>query len=305
MPLVAVLQELGMTEYEARSYLALLEKSPLSGYGVARSSGVPRSKIYEVLDSLVKKGAVLTNHGDRVQYAPLPANEFVARCRTEMEAVLKQAEAGLERFPTRASSGGLIWDIRGRQEIIERGRDLIRRAGQGILMEVWAADAKEFRADLAAAAGRGVQVVVVAYGDPAYPFATVYHHDSTDSVTAGLGGRWLVLSMDMAEIVAGIVSLETNNRAAWSAHPGLVVPITELIKHDLYKLEMLNAHRVVLERTFGPSLRELRNRFAAFAAVPRSDSDNGTENFGPASRDVGVTGPPDSGPPVVGVQRPA
>lgn len=265
--LIRTLQDLGLTEYEAKAYLALLEDSPLSGYAISKHSGVPRSKIYEVLDSLVRKGAALTSHGDPVQYVPLPAAEFVARRREEMESVLADAESGLDRFAAESANRTAIWDIRGRREILERSRELVRRARAQLLMELWARDADEFRVELQTAAERGVEVVVIAYGDPDYPFATVYQHDSTDSVTNGLGGRWLVVSVDTTEIVAGIVSLGRDSRAAWSSHPGLVVPITELVKHDIYKLEMLGAHRETLEATFGPNLVQLRERFSAFSGI--------------------------------------
>jgi HTH-type transcriptional regulator, sugar sensing transcriptional regulator len=262
-----VLAKLGLTEYEAKAYLALLTESPLSGYSIARNSGVPRSKIYEVLGSLVGKGAVLASHGDPVRYAPLSPKELLTRYRDEMEQVLDRAEGALGRYAAQQQAGALIWDVQGRSEIIARARELIDRATRTVLMEIWAADADELRPVLRAAAERGVTVTVVAYGDLDYPFATIYQHDSTDEITGGLGGRWLVLSVDMREIIAGTVSLGSDSRAAWSTHVGLVIPITELIKHDLYKLEMLGAHRDVLEDTFGPGLARLRDRFPPFPGL--------------------------------------
>lgn len=101
----------------------------------------------------------------------------------------------------------------------------------------------------------------MAYGDPGYPFARVYNHDLVDEVTRGLGARWLVLSLDLAEVVTGVLSMGDHSRAAWTSHPGLVVPTTELIKHDIYIQEMLDAHRDTLEASFGPSLQTLRERF--------------------------------------------
>jgi len=44
------LQQLGFTAYEAKVYLALLAHPGSTGYEVARHSGVPRAKVYEVLD---------------------------------------------------------------------------------------------------------------------------------------------------------------------------------------------------------------------------------------------------------------
>jgi len=255
------LQALGLTEWESRAYLALVEEAPLSGYAVAKRSGIPRGKIYEVLASLVNKNTVHVARSDPQLYGPLPPKELIERYRRQMTERLAAAENAMESYASQLDGDAVIWDIQGRREIIERVRDLVRRARRRILLEIWAADASELRKDLQQAASRGLQVIAVAYGDPDYPFAEVHQHPSTDEVTTGLGGRWLVVSADDREIVAGNVSSGSQSRAAWTRHPGLAVPVTELIVHDLYKLEILATHGELLESTFGPGLIRLRERF--------------------------------------------
>lgn len=265
--MLRAVKELGFTEYEAKVYVALLDESPLSGYKVAQGSGVPRSKVYEVLGGLVSRGAVLINHGEPVQYAPLPPGALISRRRREMEDSLTAAENKLERYLSNSASRGVIWDIKGREEILDRARDLAGRAERSILLEIWQEDSPELGGALADAAKRGVEVGVVAYGEPDYPFARVYYHDLVDEVTRGLGARWIVLSVDMQEIVTGILSLGEDSRAAWTTHPGLVVPTTEVIKHDIYIQEMLNEHREILESSFGPGLIDLRERLKRLEAL--------------------------------------
>ncbi len=269
--LVRDVQELGLSEYEAKAYLALLDESPASGYKVAQNSGVPRSKIYEVLNGLARRGVVLVNRGEPVQYAPLPPKELVARRRHEIEQSVGVAERSLESYVSNAISRGVIWDIAGREEIFERAREIAGRAERTILAEIWYEDASELREALSEASTRNVDVEVVAYGEPEYPFAKVYYHDLVDEVTKGLGARWIVLSADMREVVTGIVSLGKESRAAWTTHPGLVVPTTELIKHDIYVQEMLDTHREILEESFGPGLINLRNRLETVEALASLD----------------------------------
>lgn len=265
-----LLTNLGFTTYEAKTYVALLQQSPLTGYAVARVSGVPRSKIYEVLGKLVERGDVLVSYGEPVQYTPKPPEELIESRRHLIEQQLAAAEKGLEDFLGNKTPTDLIWDIRGRDEILSRLREVIGRAKNQILLQIWEEDAREIREALFLAAQQGVTITVVAYGHPDFPFARVYSHEpGSEEITHEYGGRWIVLSIDGREIVAGIISLEKESRAAWSSHAGIAMPITEQIKHDLYIAEMLQKHRDILEASFGPALRDLRKQFGPPTTVYR------------------------------------
>lgn len=270
--LVTLLASLGFTENEAKVYLGLLKERPLTGYAVARVSGVPRSKVYGVLEGMVGSGVVLVSRGDPARYAPLPPEDLVRTRRQEAEAAFSAAEEGLRDYAEEAEGPGPIFDLAGRGDVMGRLKEVIGRSEERILLQVWRDDAPELGEALAAAAGRGVEIVVVAYGDPGYDaFATVYLHEpGPEQVAREYGGRWVVLSVDGGEVVTGSVYPEETSRAAWSSHPGMVVPITEQIKHDLYIAEMLAAHRKVLEESFGPSLQRLRKKFGPSAAYLRA-----------------------------------
>lgn len=268
-----LLGRLGFSEYEAKAYLALLHKSPLSGYAIARVSGVPRSKIYEVLGSLVERGDVFLSCGEPVLYAPKPTEELLESRRKAMEKQLADAEAGLRDFTAQSTPTDLLWDIRGRTEIIFRINEVISRARHQLLLQFFDDDVEEIRENLEKAAARGVQISAIVYGDLSLPYASIYPHDpGKDEILADYGSRWMIVSMDGREIVTGIISMGKDSRAAWSAHLGIVMPITEQIKHDLYIAVMLKEHREVLEKSYGPSLLNLRQRFGPPTTVYRPDS---------------------------------
>ena len=49
MNLIEDLKLAGFTEYESRTYLALLREHPATGYKISNESGVPRSMVYQAL----------------------------------------------------------------------------------------------------------------------------------------------------------------------------------------------------------------------------------------------------------------
>jgi sugar-specific transcriptional regulator TrmB len=60
---VELLQKVGLTEYEAKTYLALLNTHIATALWVSEKSGVPRTKIYMVLEALRDKGWVKVYSG--------------------------------------------------------------------------------------------------------------------------------------------------------------------------------------------------------------------------------------------------
>jgi sugar-specific transcriptional regulator TrmB len=89
--LVDRMVRLGLTTYEARAYVALVRRDSFTAAQVARQSGLPRQRIYDVLGSLVQKGLASTRPGSVVKYAAvapeLAIERLVAGRRAEMAAL--------------------------------------------------------------------------------------------------------------------------------------------------------------------------------------------------------------------------
>lgn len=85
------LGRLGLTSYEARAYVALVRRDSFTAAQVARTAGLPRQRIYDVLASLVDKGLASTRPGNVVKYAALAPDlaveRLVASRRAEMAAL--------------------------------------------------------------------------------------------------------------------------------------------------------------------------------------------------------------------------
>jgi sugar-specific transcriptional regulator TrmB len=77
--LVDRLVRLGLTTYEARAYLALVRRDAYTAAQVARQSGVPRQRIYDVLGTLVEKGLASTRPGNVVKYAAIAPELAIER----------------------------------------------------------------------------------------------------------------------------------------------------------------------------------------------------------------------------------
>jgi sugar-specific transcriptional regulator TrmB len=73
------LVRLGLTTYEARAYVTLVRRESFTAAQIARTAGLPRQRIYDVLASLVEKGLASARPGTVVKYAALAPNLAVER----------------------------------------------------------------------------------------------------------------------------------------------------------------------------------------------------------------------------------
>src|SRR5919107_2052306 len=91
--LVGQLTRLGLTSYEAKAYLTLIRRDSFTAAQVARQSGLPRQRIYDVLGSLVEKGLATARPGSVVKYAAAPPELAIER----LVSARRQSLADLER----------------------------------------------------------------------------------------------------------------------------------------------------------------------------------------------------------------
>lgn len=69
MVIVKRFKELGLSPYETKSYLSLLEKDTLSVTEVAKLAGIPRTNAYEALEKLLTKGFCVSKPGKIMKFS--------------------------------------------------------------------------------------------------------------------------------------------------------------------------------------------------------------------------------------------
>jgi len=86
-------EELGLTPYESKAYMALLLHGPLSPQGVNQKSGIPRPRTYDVLNGLLGKGLLVEQPGRPTKYAAVDPQVGLEKMITEIERkMLRQIE---------------------------------------------------------------------------------------------------------------------------------------------------------------------------------------------------------------------
>jgi len=90
--LVKNLVEYGLTENESKAYLTLLELQNASANEIAKASGIKRSSIYVILDSLKKQGLVGISNDNKIQNYVATSPEalmFAAKEKSQKQEEIK------------------------------------------------------------------------------------------------------------------------------------------------------------------------------------------------------------------------
>ncbi len=155
MSAVIHLQALGLTEYEARAYTALLALGRAVPARVARQAGIPRPKIYETLERLEGRGLAAKVGQSPLEYAPLSAREYLARSRRAFDDRLGALDRDLSRLaPDPAPEA--VYHLYGEAALRSMCEDLTLNARRTVFM----AGEPELAVALKKLTPRGVQVTM-------------------------------------------------------------------------------------------------------------------------------------------------
>jgi predicted transcriptional regulator len=87
-----------LNSYEANSYLALLEKDTLTAVEVAKISGVPRGRIYEILNNLLEKGFCHSIPGKVKQYKASNPDFLHEMLKSKLKSIEAEIEQEAKEF---------------------------------------------------------------------------------------------------------------------------------------------------------------------------------------------------------------
>jgi len=89
---VGQLVALGLARYEARVYLALIRRESFTAAEVAREADVPRQRIYDVLDALVRRRLAVAHPGRVATFSATDPELALARLMSDQREALDRME---------------------------------------------------------------------------------------------------------------------------------------------------------------------------------------------------------------------
>ncbi|MCP4023764.1 MAG: TrmB family transcriptional regulator [Desulfobacteraceae bacterium] len=227
------LKELGFSQYEAACYMTLIGNHPVNGSQLSKISGIARSRVYDVIRSLISKGYVI--EVTQGQYAPLPSDELIRRLKTGFSRNIQAFEQEITKA-TQKEDFEYVWTLTGYDTVMSKAKAMIKNARNEIYVRLFPEADKHLGKHLAAAENKGVKIRYIAMGEIPPRFRIQVVHPDHENLKHTIGGRSFDIITDKKEALVGI--FETGNEDLspinWTRNQWFIVANRDSLRHDFY-----------------------------------------------------------------------
>ncbi|HTW76514.1 MAG TPA: helix-turn-helix domain-containing protein [Thermoplasmata archaeon] len=128
-----VLGKVGLTQYEARAYIALVARGVGDAASLATAAGIPRTSAYKVLESLAEKGYAQPTGGKPILFRPSPPLEVAEGLKGAIQEVFEKL-AHLHRVVAEHGEPQLVYLLSGHDKVLAKIGDLLDQANATFIL---------------------------------------------------------------------------------------------------------------------------------------------------------------------------
>ncbi len=159
---ISMLMSFSLTRQEAVIYTELLSGDKMTGYEVAKRTGISRSNVYTALAGLVEKGAADEMKGDPTYYTALPVESF---CDNKLHALKGLRDELIKSLVCEKTTADGYITVTG-ERIPERLRNIINAAAVRVYISAPGYVFDALSDELNDAVGRGLRIVAISAHTP-------------------------------------------------------------------------------------------------------------------------------------------
>lgn len=156
--MIESLIQFGLTRQEATIYLTLITDGELSGYEVAKLTGISRSNTYNGLAGLVEKGAAYLIEGNVTKYTAVAIDEF---CSNKIRALSELRTTLIELIPNKRETMESYVTIKGEKHIMDKLKHVLETANQRVYMALSTELLQRVDQQVEDLIKRGIKLVVI------------------------------------------------------------------------------------------------------------------------------------------------
>ncbi len=248
------LEKVGLTSYEIKVYSALLKTGQINASDLSQKSGVPYSKIYEVLGTLEEKGWIGSDDSRPTQYFAKSPTTAIETSRQNFESDFRNNESIIlkELTPLYEQSGTSerpdIWVLSGVVNIASKILEMVDSCRNEVLITIPKVAenlAKEALPKLRLLHDRGIEITILVSEDVDSATLKSLSRVAKVKVKKGLFGGGIISDKRYVVILLGEdlgTSGSTEAVAIWADHSGLAGFAREYFEYLLKESKDVKYH---------------------------------------------------------------
>jgi sugar-specific transcriptional regulator TrmB len=227
MDFIELLMNFNLTRQEAIIYKLLYAEGEMSGYEVAKKTGISRSNAYTSLASLVDKGAAYTIEGRVTLYTPAILKEY---CDNKIKTLKELEQKLIEKLPKQKEEYEGYITIKGSENIENKIREMIRDAKERIYLSVSNYVLNMFLGEIEKKIKEGIKLVIITDDDIKIKGAKLYFKEKPK--------HQIRIIIDSHNVITGDIEKGKDASCLYSKKDNLVEVFKESLKNEIKLLEI-------------------------------------------------------------------
>ena len=258
--IVNLMKKFGFTDYETKVYTTLLQIGQATGYEISKMSNVPRSKVYNTLETLYQKGFVQRSSGELVLYCAVAVKDFIRTLKQSTNNDLIDLEKELVRQEDNVVEQQEIWNIVGYNNVLSKVKNSVMSAKNELFLQIWVEDIdEELLALLQDAEKRVEKYVLILFSEEQHyniGLTRYYSHFFEHEKLMEMNARWMNLVQDQLMLLATIQSKDETSAVTTQYSPMLFLA-KEFVKHDAYTARLFEMMPDEVRDTYRNQVRSI------------------------------------------------
>lgn len=227
LTLVDRLMDFSLTRQEATIYQCLITEGKLTGYEVAKCTGISRSNAYSALASLVDKGAAYVSEESAKKYIPLGLNEF---CDNYIHHLEKEKQWITEHLPQKKRDDEGYITVDGKNNILNKIRNLIESTQERVYISCDSCYLAEMKELVVGLVKEQKKVVIITDCDMGIEGVTLYLSESK--------GHQIGIIIDSKYVLSGEYGEGSSNNCLYSGQTNFVEIFKNAMSNEIKLLKI-------------------------------------------------------------------
>lgn len=266
MSLINKLKEMNFSEVEAKIYITLLKYGKSTGYEISKYSGIPRSKIYNHIETLMSRGVLELYSTEKVNlYKAISPEELVKLSRKSLDNTLNSFEELVKNIPLIDDAEG-IWELQDYNSLFMKIEEVILNAKASLYIQIWTDDLND---ELTSLINKKIDeisksVVILYDKDQKYKsgLKKFFAHGFEMERLEDMSHRWItVIADDEIFLYGGIIS-DSEVSAMYTKNKFLSFFAKEYVQHDAYCLKLIDKFHDEIVEEYGEDMKGIRDIYS-------------------------------------------